>query len=85
VVGPVYNSRQIVEDPHYQSRDDIVEVEDPELGPAKMLGVVPKLSGTPGSVEHAGPRLGQHNREVYGDWLGLGEEQLAELIEREVV
>ena len=85
VVGPVYNSRQIVEDPHYQSRDDIVEVDDPELGPAKMLGVVPKLSGTPGSVEHAGPRLGQHNREVYGDWLGLGEEQLAELIEREVV
>jgi crotonobetainyl-CoA:carnitine CoA-transferase CaiB-like acyl-CoA transferase len=85
VVGPVYNSRQIVEDPHYQSRDDIVEVDDPELGPAKMLGVVPKLSGTPGSVEHAGPRLGEHNREVYGDWLGLGEEQLAELIEREVV
>jgi crotonobetainyl-CoA:carnitine CoA-transferase CaiB-like acyl-CoA transferase len=85
VVGPVYNVQQIIEDPHYQSRDDIVEVEDPELGPAKMLGVVPKLSGTPGSVEHAGPRLGQHNREVYGDWLGLGEEQLAELIEREVV
>ena len=85
VVGPVYNSRQIVEDPHYQSRDDIVEVDDPELGPAKMLGVVPKLSGTPGSVEHAGPRLGQHNLEVYGDWLGLGEEQLAELVEREVV
>ena len=85
VVGPVYNSRQIVEDPHYQSRDDILEVDDPELGPAKMLGVVPKLSGTPGSVEHAGPRLGEHNREVYGDWLGLGEEQLAELIEREVV
>ena len=85
VVGPVYNVQQIIEDPHYQSRDDIVEVEDPELGPAKMLGVVPKLSGTPGSVEHAGPRLGQHNREVYGDWLGLGEEQLAELIEREAV
>ena len=85
VVGPVYNSRQIVEDPHYQSRDDIVEVDDPELGHAKMLGVVPKLSGTPGSVEHAGPRLGEHNREVYGDWLGMGEEQLTELIEREVV
>ena len=85
VVGPVYNVQKIVEDPHYQSRDDIVEVQDPELGPAKMLGVVPKLSGTPGSVEHAGPRLGEHNREVYGDWLGLGEEQLAELVEREVV
>ncbi len=85
VVGPVYTSRQIVEDPHYQSRDDIIEVDDPELGAAKMLGVVPKLSETPGSVEHAGPRLGEHNREVYGSWLGLGEPELAALTERGVV
>ena len=85
VVGPVYNVRQIVEDPHYLERGDILEIEDPELGRTRMVGVAPKMSGTPGSVEHAGPKLGQHNREVYGSWLGLGEKELAELTDRGAV
>ena len=29
VVGPVYNSADIVNDPHYRERDDIVEIDDP--------------------------------------------------------
>ncbi|MDA0733893.1 MAG: CoA transferase [Chloroflexi bacterium] len=79
VVGPVYNAQQIVQDPHYQAREDIIEIDDPELGHARMLGVVPKFSETPGKVEHAGPRLGEHNQQVYGDWLGYGDAELSEL------
>jgi crotonobetainyl-CoA:carnitine CoA-transferase CaiB-like acyl-CoA transferase len=79
VVGPVYDAAQIVDDPHYQAREDILNVDDPELGPTRMLGIVPKFSGTPGAVEHAGPRLGEHNRPVYGAWLGYSDEQLKEL------
>ena len=73
VVGPVYNgAADIVEDPHYQAREDIVEIDDPELGHTRMLGIVPKFSETPGAVEHAGPTVGQHNAAIYGSWLGLG-------------
>ena len=79
VVGPVYDAARIMDDPHYRERDDILEIDDPELGPTKMLGVVPKFSQTPGAVRHAGPALGQHNAEVYGGWLGLDEEKLGEL------
>jgi crotonobetainyl-CoA:carnitine CoA-transferase CaiB-like acyl-CoA transferase len=57
VVGPVYNSAQIIDDPHYQERGDILEIDDPELGRTRILGVVPKFSGTPGGVEHARPGL----------------------------
>ena len=85
VVGPVYNVKQIVEDPHYLGREDILEVDDPELGRTRMVGIAPKMSETPGSLEHAGPTLGQHNREVYEGWLGLGERELDELQERGVV
>jgi crotonobetainyl-CoA:carnitine CoA-transferase CaiB-like acyl-CoA transferase len=85
VVGPVYNSAQIGEDPHYQKREDILEVDDPELGRTRMLGIVPKFSETPGSVEHAGPRLGQHNAEVYGEWLGFGEGELKDLKEKRII
>jgi len=80
VVGPVYDAAQIMNDPHYQAREDIIDIDDPELGQTKMLGVVPKFSETPGSVEHAGPTVGEHNSHIYGAWLGLDEKELAEMI-----
>jgi len=85
VVGPVYDAAQIVADPHYQARQDILEVDDPELGHTRMLGIVPKFSDTPGSVQHAGPRLGEHNPEVYGSWLGCSDEELDDLARQGVI
>lgn len=85
VVGPVYDVAQIVEDPHYQAREDVIELDDPQLGHTRMVGVVPKFSETPGAVEHAGPTLGEHNALVYGSWLGLGAEELARMAERGTV
>ena len=85
VVGPVYDAAQIAEDPHYQAREDIIEIDDPELGRTRMLGIVPKFSETPGAVEHAGPTVGQHNSSIYGSWLGLEETALAGLAERGVI
>ena len=37
VVGPVYNISDIVDDPHYQERGDILEIEDSELGKTRMM------------------------------------------------
>ena len=85
VVGPVYNSAEIVEDPHFLEREDILEIDDPELGHTRMLGVVPKFSETPGSVEHAGPRLGEHNHQIYGGWLGLSESALEDLSRQGII
>ena len=85
VVGPVYGAADIVEDPHYQAREDIIDIEDPELGHTRMLGVVPKFSETPGAVEHAGPTVGQHNAPIYGAWLGLTKRDLADLQGRGVI
>jgi crotonobetainyl-CoA:carnitine CoA-transferase CaiB-like acyl-CoA transferase len=79
VVGPVYNIADIVDDPHYQERGDILEIEDEEIGNTRMLGVVPKFSETPGKVDHAGPALGHHNESVYKSWLGFGRDRLEEL------
>lgn len=79
VVGPVYNSADIVADPHYQFRDDIVEIDDPELGQTRMLGLAPKFSDTPGELRHMGPTLGQHNASIYGERLGLSDDELAAL------
>jgi formyl-CoA transferase len=77
-VGPIYTIADIAADPQYQARDMILECSTPETGPLKVPGIVPKLSATPGAVNWLGPKLGEHNREIYGDWLGISEQQLEE-------
>ncbi len=84
-IGPVYSVADQFQDPHFLSRQDIVEILDSELGKIKMQGLVPRFSATPGAVEFAGPPKGAHNREILRDWLGLGEEKLKELKDRGVI
>jgi formyl-CoA transferase len=80
VCGPVYTIADIFEDAHFRAREMLIEMEDPELGPLTAPGIVPKLSRTPGQARFTGPwALGAHNAEVYGQLLGLSEQELAEL------
>jgi crotonobetainyl-CoA:carnitine CoA-transferase CaiB-like acyl-CoA transferase len=85
VAGPVYDIRRILDDPHYEAREDIVEVEDAELGTVRMQNVIPKMSKTPGRVEFAGLRLGEHNHEIYSERLGLSGEEIDRLREEGVI
>jgi crotonobetainyl-CoA:carnitine CoA-transferase CaiB-like acyl-CoA transferase len=85
VAGPVYDVPRILNDPQYAARQDVIAVRDPDLGEIRMVGVVPKFSETPGIVTHPGPPLGAHNREIYGEWLGLDDAALAHLAEEGVV
>ena len=81
----IFDMADIAADPIYAEREDIITVEDPELGPVRMQGVVPRLRQAPGRVWRTAPALGEDNAAVYGEWLGLGPEQLAELAARGVV
>jgi succinyl-CoA---D-citramalate CoA-transferase len=81
----VFTAKDMVEDPHYAARENVVTVEDPEMGPFPMQNVVPRLNETPGKVRWTGPTLGQHNDEVYGEVLGLSEEERDALRERGVI
>ena len=83
--GKVFTAADMVEDPHYAARENIVEVEDPEIGTFPMQNVVPRLTETPGEVRWTGPALGQHNDEVYGDLLRIGDEERRKLLERGIV
>jgi len=78
-IGPAYDIAQIFDDPQYQARNDIVEVQDEDLGPIRMTNAFPFLSETPARIRHAGPRLGQHNDEIYCKELGLSADELEAL------
>ena len=64
-IGPVYDVAQFAADPQVEARGSVATVEDEDLGPLRMANVFPRLSRTPGRIRHAGPRLGQHSREVF--------------------
>ena len=83
--GKVFTAKDMVEDPHYAAREDVITVEDPEIGEFPMQNVIPRLSETPGKVRWTGPKLGQHNDEVYEKLLGLGEQEQDSLRERGII
>jgi formyl-CoA transferase len=80
VCGPIYSVADIFEDPHYRAREMLVEHVDPEFGPYTGPGIVPKFSRTPGAIRWSGTwDEGSHNREVWGDLVGLSDERMTEL------
>jgi formyl-CoA transferase len=62
-IGPVNNMADIFEDEHFHARDAIVRVDDGDDDVA-MRGVFPKLSATPGRIDHTGPAIGEHAVDV---------------------
>lgn len=80
-IGPIYDVRQILEDPHFIEREILADYPDDEMDAFPMHHVVPRLLGTPGSIRSPAPRLGQHNREV----LGVGEQEYRRLVEKGIV
>jgi len=85
IVGPVNDMGDIFNDEQYQARNDMVEIDDPEVGPVKTFAPIPKFSRTPGEVKFLGPQHGEHNEEVYLEELGLSAEELATLEEEGIV
>ncbi len=84
-VSRVYSIADIFADPHYRTRQSIVEVNDPVIGPIRMQAVYPRLSETPGQITRGAPRLGEHNAEVYGQLLGLSPAEQQRLRELRVI
>jgi crotonobetainyl-CoA:carnitine CoA-transferase CaiB-like acyl-CoA transferase len=77
--APVNDVAMTMADPQVVARENVATVHDEELGgPVRMQNVVGRLSRTPGRIRRAGPRLGEHNREILVGRLGLSEALLRE-------
>lgn len=77
-VAPVYDIAQILEDPHFQERQVIVEMPDADMGTIPMHNVVPRLSASPGSLRRPAPALGEHTEEILTA-LGLSSDDVRRL------
>ncbi|MEL6831319.1 MAG: CaiB/BaiF CoA-transferase family protein, partial [Pseudomonadota bacterium] len=79
-VGKIYKAADMLDDPHYASRQTLVDAPSERWGEVKMQNIAPKLSATPGEIRWAGPdQLGQHTDDVLSELLDLSEAQLSVL------
>ena len=84
--GPVASVRELFADPQVRARDNILEFPSPLGGLLAMVGIVPRLTASPGRVENAGPvTVGADNEEIYCGRLGLTRDDLRALSHRGVV
>ncbi len=75
--GKIYDAKDIAEDPHFLAREMLIQGELEDGTPITLPGIVPKLSATPGRVDHKAPTLGQDNDEFFSQ-LGIDKDTLAD-------
>jgi len=72
-IGPVYDISQISQDDYVLEREALIEIPDEDMGEMPTHGVVPRMSGTPGALKSAAPRVGEHNEALLKPLLGDAE------------
>ncbi len=87
ICGPINTAAEVVTDPQFLARGMLVEHFDERVGEDVLgPGIVPTFSASPGAVRWAGPPVpGHHNREVYGEILGLDADALKSLAAEGVI
>jgi crotonobetainyl-CoA:carnitine CoA-transferase CaiB-like acyl-CoA transferase len=77
--APVRDLREVMHDPHMHARGMLEWIDHPDLGRIVVPGSPLRYHGADRVPTTPSPRLGQHNAEVYGEWLGLAEDEIAAL------
>lgn len=78
-VGPVYEFPEVFEDPQVLHLNLVKTVEQPGLGPVKMLDLPFRSVPETGKRDSVAPRLGEHTNEVLSEILGLDADEIARL------
>lgn len=82
----VNDASDLATNPHWLAREDFIEYEDQTLGrKIKALGVVPKLSKTPGIVWRGAPVLGQDTEAILTKILGYSKTELDAFREKGII
>ena len=77
--APVRNAMEVMNDAHMHQRGMLQHVQHPALGEVILPNSPLRLHGADRPDPVPSPSLGQHNQEIYGEFLGLGVEAVAAL------
>jgi alpha-methylacyl-CoA racemase len=79
-LDPVLGLDEALDSELVRAREMVVEVEQPQLGKVRQLGVPVKMSRTPGDPTRPAPAFGEHTEEVLRE-AGYSAEEVAEMLE----
>lgn len=77
--SPVLPIDEVLDAPQVRAREMIQRVQDAEGREYRLLASPVHWHGEPPREAHAPPYLGQHTGEVLHEWLGYGEQRIAQL------
>ena len=80
-----FKNFELLEDPHMIARDFFETVTHPDAGTHKYIGMPWKFSNTPVSSQYSAPNLGQHNREILEDLMGLTESEYSLFTQNNII
>lgn len=83
--GALQRSEQLAEDPQYHYRNFHRYHDHPVMGHVPYAGNQFRIPGYAGGPNGPAPLLGEHNRAVFGDILGLSDEEIARLQQADII
>lgn len=83
--GPVVRPSELYTDPHLKERGFFWEINHRETGTHLYPGMGFKFSKTPATTRIPPNCLGEHNQYVYGEILGMSDEEIAQLEEEQLI
>lgn len=83
--SPVQNPADLLRDPHLKARRFFQRVDRREVGVHPYPALPPVFTGVSRKIRSPAPCLGEHNRWVLADLMGLSEHDVAELAQAHVI
>jgi CoA:oxalate CoA-transferase len=83
--APVRDVAEVMHDPHMHERGMLEWIEHDEIGRVVVPTSPLRFHGADRVATTPSPKLGQHNGEVYGGWLGLSPGEIADLKQAGVI
>lgn len=83
--APVRTLDEVVNDEHLHERGSLEWIDHPMYGRVALMRSPLRFDGQPQPDILPSGELGRDNHDVYGEWLGLGEAEIAELTTKRVI